>query len=322
MTTTTNKGYELQSTGSNTGTWGSTLNTSVFQIIDNNLGSITTKSLSASDVPLSSSESQSAILRLTGTLLANVIVTTSCYGFFFVENLTSGNFSVTLTNGAGTSIIPPQYCRIPVLSDSTNGLRFGAPAIPPGTIMDYAGASGTIPPYLAGEWLFCDGSSLSSSSYPGLFAAIGYTYGGSSGTFYLPDLRGRARFGRDNMGGSTAGRITVAGSSLDGTLLGTSGGAQNVTLTQSQLPTSIGSASSSTTIAASGGSASGNTLQAVYATSFGVAAPGSSFVAPAATANTTFTLTATTTTTLANSSGGNAHANIPPAMILNALIKT
>lgn len=320
MTTTTNKGYELQSTGSNTGTWGSTLNTSVFQIIDNNLGSITTKSLSASDVPLSSSESQSAILRLTGTLLANVIVTTSCYGFFFVENLTSGNFSVTLTNGAGTSIIPPQYCRIPVLSDSTNGLRFGAPAIPPGTIMDYAGASGTIPPYLAGEWLFCDGSSLSSSSYPGLFAAIGYTYGGSSGTFALPDLRGRARFGRDNMGGSAASRVTTAGSSVDGATLGASGGSQNVTLTQSQLPTSIGSAASSTTIAVDGGSA--NAFQAVKALAFAVAYPGSAFVAPSASVNTTYTVTATTTTTLSNSSGGNAHANMPPAMMLNALIKT
>lgn len=320
MTTTTNKGYELQSTGSNTGTWGSTLNTSVFQIIDNNLGAITTKSLSASDVPLSSSESQSAILRLTGTLLANVIVTTSCYGFFFVENLTSGNFSVTLTNGAGTSIIPPQYCRIPVLSDSTNGLRFGAPAIPPGTIMDYAGASGTIPPYLAGEWLFCDGSSLSSSSYPGLFAAIGYTYGGSSGTFALPDLRGRARFGRDNMGGSAASRVTTAGSSVDGATLGASGGGQNVTLTQAQLPTSVGSAASSTTIAVDGGSA--NTFQAVKALAFAVAYPGSAFVAPSASVNTTYTVTATTTTTLSNSSGGNAHANMPPAMMLNALIKT
>lgn len=320
MTTTTNKGYELQSTGSNTGTWGSTLNTSVFQIIDNNLGAITTKSLSASDVPLSSSESQSAILRLTGTLLANVIVTTSCYGFFFVENLTSGNFSVTLTNGAGTSIIPPQYCRIPVLSDSTNGLRFGAPAIPPGTIMDYAGASGTIPPYLAGEWLFCDGSSLSSSSYPGLFAAIGYTYGGSSGTFALPDLRGRARFGRDNMGGSAASRVTTAGSSVDGATLGASGGGQNVTLTQAQLPTSIGSAASSTTIAVDGGSA--NAFQAVKALAFAVAYPGSAFVAPSASVNTTYTVTATTTTTLSNSSGGNAHANMPPAMMLNALIKT
>jgi len=314
MTTTTNKGYELQSTGSNTGTWGSTLNTSVFQIIDANLGGVTTKSLSSSNVTLSSSESQAAILRLTGTLLANVIVTTSCYGFFFVENLTSGNFSVTLTNGVGTSIIPPQYCRIPVLSDSTNGLRFGAPAIPPGTIMDYAGASGTIPPYLAGEWLFCDGSSLSSSSYPGLFAAIGYTYGGSSGTFSLPDLRGRARFGRDDMGGSTAGRITSAESSITGTTLGSAGGVQSLALSESQLPshthTATTSSSGAHTHTYSGASPQsggpyGGGQTAVYASS-----------TTASTGDHTHTVTVATT------GGGTTHTNMPPAMIINSLIKT
>jgi len=319
MTTTTYKGYELQSTGSNTGTWGSTLNTSVFQLIDNNLGAIVTLSLSSSNYTLTSTERQAAILRLTGTLLANVIVTTGCYGFFFVENLTSGNFSVTLTNGAGTSIIPPQYSRVPVLSDSTNGLRFAAPTLPPGMIIDYAGASGTIPPYLAGEWLFCDGSSVSTTTYAGLFQAIAYTYGGSGGSFSLPDLRGRGRFGRDNMGGSAAGRITTAGSSLDGTTLGAAGGAQNVTLTQSQLPTSIGSAASTTTVAVDGGS---NSVSLFTASAFAAALSGSAFVAASGTANTTRTFTATTTTTLSNSGGGNAHSSMPPGMIMNALIKT
>ncbi len=38
MATTTNKGYELMATGTHTDTWGSVLNTSVFTIIDNNLG--------------------------------------------------------------------------------------------------------------------------------------------------------------------------------------------------------------------------------------------------------------------------------------------
>lgn len=314
MTTTTNKGYELQSTGSNTGTWGSTLNTSVFQIIDSNMGGMTTKSLSASNVSLTSSESQSAILRLTGTLLANVIVTTSCVGFFFVENLTSGNFSVTLTNGAGTSIIPPQYCRIPVLSDSTNGLRFGAPAIPPGTIMDYAGASGTIPPYLAGEWLFCDGSSLSSSSYPGLFAAIGYTYGGSSGTFALPDLRGRARFGRDNMGGTAAGRITSAETSITGTTLGASGGSQSVALTEAQLATHTHAATTSS---------DGAHTHTYNGASFQPGGPyGGGAVAAYSSQTTASTGNHTHTITVNNTGHGDRHSNMPPAMIINALIKT
>lgn len=38
-------------------------------------------------------------------------------------------------------------------------------------------------------YLFCDGASLSTSQYPYLFQAIGYTFGGSGSSFNLPDLR-------------------------------------------------------------------------------------------------------------------------------------
>ena len=39
-------------------------------------------------------------------------------------------------------------------------------------------------------WLAADGASVSTTTYAALFAAIGYTYGGSGGSFNLPDLRG------------------------------------------------------------------------------------------------------------------------------------
>jgi len=55
-------------------------------------------------------------------------------------------------------------------------------------------------------------------------------------TLTLPDLRGRVSAGDDNLGGSTASRISVAGGSFDGTILGNSGGLQNHTLTTAQLP--------------------------------------------------------------------------------------
>ena len=38
-------------------------------------------------------------------------------------------------------------------------------------------------------YLLCDGASLSTSQYPDLFQAIGYTFGGSGSSFNLPDLR-------------------------------------------------------------------------------------------------------------------------------------
>jgi microcystin-dependent protein len=57
-------------------------------------------------------------------------------------------------------------------------------------------------------------------------------------TITLPDLRGRVTAGKDNMGGTTASRMTSAGSGITGTTLGTSGGTETHTLTagQSGLP--------------------------------------------------------------------------------------
>lgn len=47
-------------------------------------------------------------------------------------------------------------------------------------------------------WLLCDGSAVSRTTYAALFAAIGTSYGTGDGstTFNLPDLRGRAPYGK------------------------------------------------------------------------------------------------------------------------------
>ena len=56
--------------------------------------------------------------------------------------------------------------------------------IPSGAIMPFAMNSAPT------GWLAADGASVSTSTYAALFAAIGYTYGGTGGSFNLPDLRG------------------------------------------------------------------------------------------------------------------------------------
>jgi len=133
MATTTNKGYELIATGGEVDAWGATLNTDVFTIVDRNMGGITSKTLAASNIVLTTTESQNCILRLAGILSASVQITTSCNGFFFVENLTSGSFSVTITNGvAGVTI--PQGNRVVCVADTTNGVRiFATSDFPTGT---------------------------------------------------------------------------------------------------------------------------------------------------------------------------------------------
>jgi microcystin-dependent protein len=82
------------------------------------------------------------------------------------------------------------------------------------------------------------GQAISRTTYAAYFAMVGITYGIGDGstTFNVIDLRGRVSAGKDDMGGSVASRLTTAGSSIDGTTLGASGGAQNVTVLQANLP--------------------------------------------------------------------------------------
>jgi microcystin-dependent protein len=63
--------------------------------------------------------------------------------------------------------------------------------VPSGSMLVYAG------PNIPANWLLCDGSAVSRSTYANLFAAIGGYYGSGDGsfTFNLPDCRGRTLIG-------------------------------------------------------------------------------------------------------------------------------
>ncbi len=132
MTASPNKGYEIQATGSNSGTWGNVLNDDVITKIDENLGGRTALSLTSSNVTLTAAESRSAILYLSGTLTANITITTECIGFFYVENRTTGAFTVTIRNnlvapsGSGftsTVAVVARNSRVSVISDASQGCR-------------------------------------------------------------------------------------------------------------------------------------------------------------------------------------------------------
>ena len=124
MATTTYKGAYLPTVSGDSGTWGTLLNTTTFPVFDANLGGLVSKTLSSSNVTLSASEAQNAIVRLTGTLSANVVVTSPCQGFHFVENLcTLGSYTVTLRETVSASGVTIPYGRHVVALDQTNGAR-------------------------------------------------------------------------------------------------------------------------------------------------------------------------------------------------------
>jgi microcystin-dependent protein len=72
-----------------------------------------------------------------------------------------------------------------------------------GSIKIFAGKSLNVP----ANWRLCDGTILIGSEYPELFAAIGYTYGGSGGTFAVPNLQCLVPVG--------AGSATINGASVN-----------------------------------------------------------------------------------------------------------
>lgn len=140
------------------------------------------------------------------------------YGVWFKQDSPSaGKVALNVYNGT-------QDIRLGVVGTDNTIAMDCAPA---GIVLPYAGS--TAP---AG-FLLCYGQAVSRTTYAVLFAVIGTTFGAGDGstTFNLPDLRGRAAVGKDDMGGTAANRVTNAGSGITGTTLGAPGGAQNHTHT-------------------------------------------------------------------------------------------
>jgi hypothetical protein len=154
--TTSNKLYSVQVAGTNAGTWGAggagyDLNTGVINIIDSNMAGVYSASLSSSNVTLSQADLQNCLYRFTGVLLASVVVSPAggavMAGFFYFENYTTGSFTVTLTTGAGSVVLPQSRAGV-VFVDGTNGPRIlgivgktNADPIPVGTVMPFYQAS-------------------------------------------------------------------------------------------------------------------------------------------------------------------------------------
>lgn len=312
-TFTPNKSYDLMGTGDRVNTWGPPLNAN-FSIIDNNLAGRLSVSLSSSDVTLNATQAQNAIYLLTGTLSANVnLLFPAVGGIWTVVNGTTGNFSVTVKTVAGGSVgtAVAQGSSSIVYSDATNVRRAQTVTeTPPGTIADFAGSS------TPSGWLLCDGTAVGRLTYAALFTAIGTTWGAGDGstTFNLPDLRGRLRAGRDNMGGTSAFRITSGGSGISGFTLGAAGGTQGVILTQSELPIFTPSGTVFVSYPAQAYSlATGGTSYQAGATASAFNTYSTSFTTPPS--GQTFSLS------MSQIGGGVAHQNMPPTAIVNTIIK-
>jgi len=164
--------------------------------------------------------------------------------------------------------------------------------MPTASLMPYAGTAAPT------GYFLCDGSAKSRTTYSALFGIIGTTYGVGDGstTFNIPDLRGRVIAGQDDMGGSSANRLTNQTGGLNGDNLGATGGAETHLLTaaESGLPahshTQGAQASTGGAIESLSGGSSGGSY--------------------------------TSTGTVTAQDASSAHNNVQPTIILNYIIKT
>lgn len=290
MTTTTNIKLSTPAQGSNVDTWSSDPINNNSGILDNAFGSVTSKALTNVNVSLTATEAQAAILRFSGTLTGNVTINVSAIiKSWYIDNLTTGTFVVIISGGSGNVVAAPQGESTQVYWDGTNCKFINLGRV--GSYWDYAGAtvpiwvtSCTVPPFL-----LCDGSSFSAGTYPYLNTILGSTT--------LPDARGRNRIPLD--GGT--GRITTAGSGVDGATRFAAGGAQNVTLATADIPshthaltdpghTHSGIVGSTSTVVTASGSLGVPT---------GVSTIGSN----------------TTGISISNTGGGGAHNNVQPTFV-------
>lgn len=194
--------------------------------------------------------------------------------------------------------------------------------VPIGVGMDWWGTEVDCPK----GYIVAYGQTVKIGDYPRLFKLWGVTYGGSvaTGTFGVPDMRGRMSVGKDNMGGTSASRAVVQ---ITGGTLGSVGGTESVTLTTTHLPASglsipslsySGSASINSRYDSAGPTLVGNAF---------TTGPTQVNTAPDVTGgDSAGTLTgsssgSTGTGTTGVMGSGGAHSNLPPAIICNYIIR-
>ena len=185
-------------------------------------------------------------------------------------------------------------------------------SIPTGVVNPFAGDTAPT------GWLMCSGETFSATVYPALASLLGSKYGAISGDNYrLPDLRGRTPFGKDDMGGTAASRITNAVSGVTGTTIGAVGGDQR-----------LHAHNHGVTDPSHGHTVIGGPGGHTVTTNFGGGTTSATFSFSPSGVNGNFgygpiwsVSGSTTGISINNNTQGGGSQNLPPAIILNYIIK-
>lgn len=218
-TFTTNRGFEKPANNDYVGTWDVPVNAN-WDEIDASFGAAVTVALSSTTTTLSKAQLRCSVLVFTGALASPsvVLLPAAAGGRFTCINLTTGSqLSIGNTGGPNTialsNVLPNE-----IVSDGNAVYQIGVPE--PGSVRTFAQTA------IPQGWLYCDGTSYLTATYPALFNAIQYQYGGSGANFNVPDVRGRVIPCLD----SSAGRLAFA------TAAGAVAGEQSHLLLATEMP--------------------------------------------------------------------------------------
>lgn len=207
-----------------------------------------------------------------------------------VINISSlGNKNVFLNGAALVGYEMRKNCPVMLEYDGTQmnivSGAHGGDGIALGTVLPF---SGTTAP---NGYLFCYGQAISRTTYADYFGLVSTTYGVGDGssTFNVPDLRGRVVAGQDDMGGTSANRLTGVTGSVDGDTLGAAGGEETHVLTEAEMPAHIHTFPQGNSAVATGAIRADNAFGSVGQTD--------------------------------STGGDDAHNNVQPTFILNYMVK-
>ena len=220
--------------GEDSGTWGTITNTN-WNVMEQAVTGVDTIVMANANYTLTnlngvSDEARNIVIIATGTTggAGKQIIAPLVPKFYIVYNNTSDGYAVNIGASTGSVITIPNGVTAQVYCDGSTGF-YSAQTGSAGNFvvngnLTVSGNSNIIPAGVIQMWptasppagfLICNGASLSTSTYANLFAAIGYTFGGSSGNFLLPNYADRMPIGV----GTIAASIGTTGGSKDATLV-------------------------------------------------------------------------------------------------------
>jgi microcystin-dependent protein len=334
---------ELIGTGDQAGNWGSTTNTNLGTLIEQAISGYIAYPCSGGAETLSMTQGASATprnmyIKLTGTG-GGTLTVPSTPKLYFIWNSTS--LAITFQSGSGVSV--PAGAKVCLMSIGSSvifaenylysAVLDGVPTAPTAAVgtnttqvattqfVQQAGLTGEVKLWATASaptgYLFCNGASVSTTTYASLFAVIGYTYGGSGASFLLPNFAGRMPIGVN-------GTYTLA----------STGGVASVTLAETNLPShthsfSATSGGTSTSLShqhdilgtsnhyvADGGQGSGGT--GTFPFSLGGTSYGSSYIGASGSLDHTHSVSGTT----GGTGSGTAVTTISPYLGVYYIIKT